>query len=251
MGRKPKTVKEKEIFYYSNETDLSELDASDKEKLLNRVSGFVYKERIKRIESILHQRTRYLTVALEEISKPHNASAVLRSCDAFGVQDLHMIERRNPARIQPTVTSGSQNWITVYRYRNPHQDNTLVCLQRLKQQGYKIVATTLHEDSIPLQSLPIDNKLALWFGTEKFGLTEAVYEQSDYNVHIPMQGFVQSLNISASAALFLYSLTQRIRTERENWALSENETLDLKLDWLLRISPGGKQLLEEIKTQGC
>jgi tRNA (guanosine-2'-O-)-methyltransferase len=197
---------------------------------LEYLQSFVTDNKNELIASRLKERTRYLTVALEDIYEAHNASAVLRSADCFGIQDVHIIENTNYYELSQKVDLGSSKWLHLHQYREDH-DNTTYCINQLKQKGYKIVATSPHADNVSLQDLPVDQPLALLFGTEKLGLSTNAMELADYHMNIPMYGFTESLNISVSAAICLQHLAQRIRTENIAWQLSDKEKSDLLNEW--------------------
>ncbi|MEI6765384.1 MAG: RNA methyltransferase [Bacteroidota bacterium] len=199
-------------------------------QLYNFLSSFITDERKSRIEEVAANRTRHLCVVLEDIFQSHNASAVLRSCDCFGIQDVHIIENRNPYEVNPEVALGSSKWLDLMRY-NTEPDNTPSCIEHLKKQGYRIVATTPHKDDYTIEQLPIDTKIALLFGTEMHGLSKKAIAMADDFVKIPMFGFTESFNISVSAALCLYSLTERMRRSDVPWQLSKQDIETLKLQW--------------------
>ncbi len=188
------------------------------------------------IEEVLAQRTRHITVALEDIYQSQNASAVLRSCDCFGVQDVHVIEERNDYTLNPDVALGSQKWTDLHRYKR-YEANSLACVQKLREKGYRIVATSVEEPDHDPESLPIDQPFALFFGTELEGLSETVLSEADERVMIPMHGFTQSFNISASAAILLYRLTRRMRESDIPWGLSDPEKNELRLKWYRKVRP--------------
>ena len=192
---------------------------------------FVTENRKQRFDEVADKRTRYITVVLEDIFQPHNASAVLRTSDCFGVQDVHIIENKNEYNINPDVALGSSNWLTLKRYNNK-KDNTSFCISKLKKQGYSIIATTPHVNDCPLEELDLSKKTAIMFGTEKGGLSELAMEQADSFVKIPMYGFTESFNISVSAALTLFSCTERLRNSDIQWQLKKEELIDIKLDWV-------------------
>ena len=207
-----------------------ELDTGTKEKLCEFLYTFLTDERKEKFEEVINFRTRHLTVVLENIYQPHNASAVLRSCDLTGIQDVHIIENGNEYRPNPEVAMGSAKWLSIYKYQNEKQ-NTLNTIKHLKQQGYTIVATTPHKQSYTPHNLPLSNKTALVFGTELTGLTKVALEHADEFITIPQFGFTESYNISVSVALLLFSLSQRLHSSDLNWQLREDEKLDLQLDW--------------------
>lgn len=210
---------------------MNDIPLQTKEKLYEYLTEFITSERKAKFEQNVKMRTRHLTVVLEDIYQSHNASAVLRSCECFGIQDVHIIENRNEYTINPDIVLGASNWLNLYQY-NTEANNTPVCFEALKKQGYTIVATTPHEDSCFLDDLDISEKTALIFGTEKDGLSETAMKNADKFVKIPMYGFTESFNISVSAALCLFHLSEKMRKSPINWQLNHNEQTDIKIQWV-------------------
>lgn len=196
--------------------------------------SFVSENKQNKFKEILENRTRYLTVVLEDIYQPHNASAVLRSCDCFGVQDVHIIENRNKYNVNPHIAVGSAKWLNL-NYHNQQEENTISCINELKAKGYKIVATTPHKDDVMLPELPIDQPIALLFGTEQEGLTDIALEHADAYMRIPMYGFTESYNISVSAALCLQSISDRLRKSDLNWQLTKEEKELIQFKWSKKV----------------
>ena len=202
--------------------------------LLAFLTQFITDERRQRFEEVLSFRTRHLTVVLEDIFQPHNASAVLRSCDLRGVQDVHIVENNYQYDVNPDVVMGSTKWLNLHHY-NKVDFNTPETFERLHEKGYRIVATCPHRDDYTPETLPLDRPVALVFGTEKLGLSDYAVEHADMHVRIPMFGFTESYNISVSAALLLYSLTNRLHASTDiDWHLSEEEKDELRLEWTRR-----------------
>ncbi|MFP4281359.1 MAG: TrmH family RNA methyltransferase [Opitutales bacterium] len=200
--------------------------------LLTFLEGFLTPARREKIDRVLAARTGYVRVVVEDLFQPHNASAVMRTCECFGVQHMHIIENRYAFRPNSEVSMGAAKWVTTHRHRAPETDNTTACLEELKAAGYRTVATCLREDAVPLHEVPTDRPLALLFGTEEDGLSERAIAQADLATTIPMQGFTQSFNISVSAAICLSHLLTRIRAERDDWALPEAEKEALRAAWV-------------------
>ena len=202
--------------------------------LLDFLYQFISDERKQRFEEVLAYRTRHLTVVLEDIFQPHNASAVLRSCDLTGVQDVHIIENNYTFDVNPDVVMGSTKWLDIRRY-NELDFNTPTVMEQLKAKGYQIVATCPHRDDFTPETLPLDKPVALVFGTEKTGITDYVMDHADRFVRIPMYGFTESFNISVSAALLVYTLTRRLHEMTDvEWHLSEEEKEEVRLEWARR-----------------
>lgn len=202
----------------------------NKKELLNYLFEFISENKKTKFRNIIKYRTKYLTVVLEDIFQSHNASAVLRSCDCFGIQDVHIIENRNEYNVNPNVALGSSKWLNLKRY-NKDENNTLSCFKSLREQGYKIVATSPHKNDCKLEELKTDKKIALVFGTELNGLSDLAIDNADEYVKIPMYGFTESFNISVSAALAIFYISEKIRKSDIQWQLNENEILDTKLIW--------------------
>ena len=185
------------------------------------------------IDEVLQKRTRHVTVVVENIFHSHNASAVVRSCDCFGVQDIHVIEGHNEYTINPFVVRGSAKWISINKY--PLQENDKSAFKQLKEQGYRLVGTSPNPKYQSIADINIDQKTALVFGTEDKGISDYAISQVDDFVHIPMYGFSDSFNISVSAAICLYELTNKIRTENIDWHLSDYEQDKLRLEWYKKV----------------
>jgi len=214
-------------------------------KLIKYLSGFVTPARLKLFEEVLNKRTSYITVVLEDIYQPQNASAVLRTCDCFGIQNVHVIENRNSFRVSSQVSLGASKWLTIHKY-NKDADNTPEAVRSLKQNGYRIVATTPGKECGLLKDFDISKgKTAIVFGSELPGISEYLLNNADEFLKIPMVGFTESFNISVSAAIILYDISQKLRKQPDlNWQLTEEEKNAVKLQWL-RNSIKKSSLLEQ------
>ncbi|CAM1368854.1 TrmH family RNA methyltransferase [Tenacibaculum xiamenense] len=199
--------------------------------LLTYLEGYVTEKRKALFQKVLGERTKHFTVVLEDIYQPHNASAVVRSCDIFGIQDVYAIENRYTNKVSRHVAKGSQKWLDIHRYKSDG-DNTKQCLEDLKSKGYQIIGTTPHNDSCYLPDFDISKKSAFVFGVEKEGISDYVKEHADGFLKIPMVGFTESLNISVAAAIILQDVTSRVRNSGINWQLTDQEKLDTYKDWI-------------------
>jgi tRNA (guanosine-2'-O-)-methyltransferase len=204
-------------------------------KLIKYLSGFVTEARLKRFEEVLANRTRHIAIGLENIYQAHNASAVLRSCDCFGIQDVHIIENENKYTYNPDVSLGSEKWLTLNRYTDDKSLDT--CINTLKEKGYAIAVTSLHKDNYTIEEVPLNKKVALFFGTEMRGATNELESKADMFVKIPMLGFTESFNISVAAAISMYALSSRLRKEGIAWQLTELDKEELRLQWLRNTIP--------------
>ena len=213
--------------------------------LIEYFKTFMTGHRMEKMEKVLAMRTKYLTVVLENIYQPHNASAVLRSCDGFGIQNVHIIENSNVYRENPGVSLGTSQWLTLNKYRNNSQ-NSLNAINALKKDGYRIVATTPHRNDKNLEDFDLTKgKIALFFGTEMHGLSDIVLENADEYMKIPMYGFVESFNISVSCALSLHNLSHRLRQSDIKWELTNEEKEEVLLEWMRNTVKNAASLEEE------
>ena len=209
------------------------MDSKTRLALMEHMQQFLTDQRKALFEKVLSFRTRHITVVMEDIFQSQNASAVLRTCDLNGIQDIHIIENNYAYDVNPDVALGSSKWLNLIKH-NEQEQNTLETFKQLRSEGYQIVATSPHKDDFTPETLPLDQKLALVFGTELTGLSETAIENADTYVRIPMYGFTESYNISVSAALLLYTLTHRLKATEIDWQLSEAEIRDIKLKWAMR-----------------
>ena len=194
--------------------------------LLEFLESYLTENRKNRFKEVLSQRTKHFTVAVEDVYQLHNTSAVIRSCDVFGIQDVHIIEEVNVKKIDREIAMGAQKWVDVHRYHT-----TKDCVNRLKARGYQIVATSPHAEDSNLNDFDVLKPSCFFFGRETEGLSDTVLNNADIQIKIPMVGFTESLNISVSAAIILQQLTTKLRQSEVNWQLSPEEQLAKRMDW--------------------
>jgi tRNA (guanosine-2'-O-)-methyltransferase len=210
----------------------------DERRLLNHLLTFLTPDRRARFARVLADRTRWITLVLEDVYQPHNISAVLRSCDAFGVQDVHIVERRMDFELSPKVALGSERWLTLHRHRTPpseadveDRNPAIRCLRQLKDQGFQLVAAEPHARAAAPEDLDVSRPIAVILGNEKSGLTAGIAALVDGFVAIPMRGFVESFNVSVAAAICLNALRRNLESADVPWRLSCQEQEELWLAW--------------------
>ena len=217
------------------------------QELLTYLEHFITEERKERFLQVISARTNHFTVAMEDVFQMHNTSAVVRTCEVFGVQQAHSIEGRFGKRLDAKIAMGAQKWVDVFRY-----NDTQSCIDALRAQGYQIVATTPHKDAYSLNDFDISKKSAFFFGTEKEGLSEQVLSQADTYLKIPMVGFTESLNISVAVAIVLQQLTDKLRRSQVAWQLTDEERLSTLINWTKKSIRNVKDVLkryEELTAQ--
>ncbi|QEE50904.1 RNA methyltransferase [Flavobacterium alkalisoli] len=193
---------------------------------LDYLETFITESRKENFIKILQNRTKHFAIAIEDVFQLHNTSAVMRTCEVFGIQELNVVEEKYGKRIDKEIALGAQKWVDVNRFAT-----TTNCIDDLKAKGYRIIATTPHEESCMLDDFDISQPAAIFFGTEKMGLSEEVLERADGFLKIPMVGFTESLNISSSAAIVIQNITSRLRKSDIKWQLTEEEVLEKRIDW--------------------
>lgn len=230
---------------HSNAHLFDGLSYEQKEQLYAALSELYSENKHALFERLAPVRTRHICVMVEDIYQSHNASAVLRSCDCFGVQDVHVVEQHNRFCPNSEVAMGSNKWVDVYKYKD-----TLQAYDALRARGYQVIATTPHENDSMIGDLDITRPTCLVFGTELTGLTETAIAHADGYVKIPMYGFTESFNISVCAALSLFSVTERMRQmPAPVWQMSPEEQLTLKLYWSLQVIKEGPSVLPLLRSR--
>ena len=204
-------------------------------ELARYLATYVSRERTDRIEGVLANRTRHVTVVLEDLFHGQNGGAVLRSCECFGIQDVHIIAQRCSFRIAKSVAAGAAKWLTLRLFDADHHEGVGACVGALHRAGYRLAATTARADAVPIDQLELGERVALCFGNEREGLSSELLDAADVAVTVPMGGFTESLNVSVAAALCLRTLTSSLRrSAREVWRLTPEECAELRLEWFIK-----------------
>ncbi|WP_299122550.1 RNA methyltransferase [uncultured Tenacibaculum sp.] len=218
------------------------------EGLLAYLEDYITEKRKDTFHRVLNERTRHFAVVLEDIYQPHNASAVVRSCDIFGVQDVYAIENKFTNKVSRHVAKGSQKWLNINRFKEDG-DNTKACLEDLRGKGYQIIGTTPHTDSCVLADFDVTKKTAFVFGAEKDGISDYIKQEADGFLKIPMVGFTESLNISVAAAIILNDVTSRLRKTKVDWQLTPEEQKVLYFEWIKNTIKNPDKLIEYYKNE--
>jgi tRNA (guanosine-2'-O-)-methyltransferase len=196
-------------------------------KLLTHLESFLTEHRKEKFLKVLSERTKHFTVATEDVYQLHNTSAVIRTCDVFGIQEVNIIEERNSKRIDREIAMGAQKWVDLNRFHSVED-----AIKELKLKNYQIVATTPHTNDTILQDFDVTHKSCFFFGRETEGLSQEVLDCADCFLKIPMVGFTESLNISVSAAIILQQVTSKLKQSGIHWQLTEAEQLQKRMDWV-------------------
>ncbi len=209
----------------------TENNSREQEWLKERIeylAEFMTPERLDTLQSTVAERTRHMTILTENTFHSQNASALMRHCEAFGLQELHAVENLCPFTTHVDIVRGTDKWVDIKRYKT-----TSEALKVLKGEGYRVVATTPHREDHTPETFDVEaGKFVLVFGTEHAGISDEIIESADEFLRIPMCGMVESLNVSASAAILIYMLSQRMRLSTTDWQLSDIEQSRLLYRWM-------------------
>ena len=213
-------------------------------KLIKHLQTYLTEHRNTRFQKVLSERTRHFTVVTEDVYQLHNTSAVMRTCDVFGIQDLHVVEEKVSKRIDKEIAMGAQKWVNFKRYHSIKE-----CIKNLKSSGYQIIATTPHDNSTMLHQFDVSKKSAFFFGKESDGLSDTVMNAADGFLKIPMYGFTESLNISVSAAIILQSVVSKMKQSDLNWQLSDEEKFEIEIEWLKKTIKASDEIIERYNSE--
>ncbi len=213
-------------------------------QLLKYLQNHITDKRKALFKEVLAKRTRHFTVVTEDVYQLHNTSAVMRTCDVFGIQDLHVVEEKLGKRVDREIAMGAQKWVSLNRY-----DSIASCMDDLKNQDYQLIATTPHNESTILHEFDVSKKSAFFFGKEREGLSDTVLNNADGYLKIPMYGFTESLNISVSAAIILQDVVTRLKQSDVNWQLSEEEKYEIELLWTENTLKSSEEIIKRYQEQ--
>lgn len=209
------------------------MDQATKDKLIDHFLKYISDRRRDFLEQVLSQRTRHITMVLEDIYQSQNASAVIRTCECMGVQDIHIIEYETKVSLNKDVVKGSIKWVDIIKYQK--EKGADLCFQQLKQNGYKIIVTDPSPDGVSIYDVDVNEKIALVMGNELKGTSDRALSHADLKVKIPMYGFTESMNISVSAAICLNTLIPKLHQSEVPWQLTEEELADIRFRWLRKM----------------
>lgn len=234
------------LFLYLQKTEYKMKSLEEKVAYLK---NFVTDERNQLFEKMIKERTSYVTLVLEDLFQTHNHSAIVRSADCFGIQNIHFIENRNNYILSDSISRGAHDWLSIHQHQRS-KNNSLETIKALKAKGYRIIATTPHTDDVMLEDLDITKgKMAFVFGTEWQGISPTIIEQADEYIRVPMYGFTESFNVSVCAAIVMYSVINKLRKSDINWHLNTQEELETFYRWYVTSIKSSKEILERFEQE--
>lgn len=187
-------------------------------------------ERKNKLIQVLNKRQPNLTVVMENIQDPHNIAAVMRTCDAVGIQDIYILNTKIPRhdKFGPKSSSSAAKWLTVHHFDNPE-----ACFEHLRQQYSRIFTTHLAADAVSVYDIDFTGSVALVFGNEHSGVSEEIRLLADGNFIIPQVGIIQSLNVSVACAVSIYEAMRQknLAGHYEQPALPKTKADQLMTEW--------------------
>ncbi len=227
----------------------STFSKEEKFRITRHLQSYITEHKQNRIEEVLSSRTRHITIVLEDIFKPHNASAVIRTAECLGIQDIHVVQNTNPYTVNPYVLRGALKWMNLYQYGDGNGMHSPECISHLRKQGYQILATSVDPTAVPVNEINVDQKSAIVFGTEHSGISEYIRDEADQLITIPMVGFTDSFNISVSAGIILDQMLLKLKESNLDWGLSAEEKDELRFEWYRNIPPHADEIIKNFLKQ--
>jgi len=204
--------------------------------VLEHLAQFASDHKREFVEKVLAGRTRYVTVVLEDIFQSQNASAVVRTCECMGTQDVHIVENTAKYHTNIRVLKGSDKWLNLERYDKHGVNNTATCFGKLRAAGYRILVADPGEGGISIHDVDVTaGKIALVFGNELRGISDYAVQNCDGRIRIPMYGFTESLNISVSVGITLSALVTKLHQAGMEFGLTKAERDAIRLEWYRKI----------------
>lgn len=205
-------------------------------------------QRKEKLERVVGERTKHIVLGIENVNNPQNAAALLRTADAFGIQGVEIFESEVNYQVHPKITRGTHHWLTVTTSNvQPARGGVRPALEGLRKQGYRIVATSVVPGSLPLSQLDLSFPFVLFFGNEHNGLSPELLQEADEHVHLPMQGFTESLNVSVCCGIALHYLVSKLKATDLPWQLSADQQMDLLAQWAKKSVPKAEIYLRELE----
>ncbi len=215
-----------------------DLSLEQADRVFEILGEFVSEGRQQRIEAALASRTRDVVVVLEDIHSEHNASAVLRTAEAFGLLEVHTVPRSGQFKLSRKVSLGAHKWLDLRRHTKASDS-----YKALAERGYQIWAADMHDDPVPLSQIPTDKPVAIVFGNEHKGLSPEAVAAADGVFRVPMTGFVESLNISVAAAVSMHDVMERRRAVGNLSTLNSDELRQIRATWYAQSVRAAPELL--------
>jgi len=215
----------------------------DYQEVLGEIAPLLTKERLQKIQQVVGHRDFGAAIVLENIYDRGNTSAVMRSAEAMGFANFHLIETGEKFKEAKRTTAGADKWLEVQKWKS-----TKACVDRLKDEGKKIYVTHLDASAIPLGEVDLTVPCALVLGNEHEGCSPEMLSAADRKVILPMVGFVQSYNISVAGALAIQTLFQQRRAQKTS-PLEVEEMEILKAVYCLRTQDSAEATLKELQRR--
>ena len=217
------------------------------DKLYRFLSNHLSEHKRNLFDTIANDRTKHVCLVLEDLYQIQNISALFRSAESWGIQDVHVIENNNSFALHKRIAKGAGDWLSVIRYNNS-PNNSEQCFNSLRKKGYQIAVTALTDDAVSLDEIDLSKPTAMVLGTELTGASDYAISVADVKFKIPLYGFTESLNVAAAGAVIMRYSAEKIRSQNINWQLNEEELIDLKTTWAKKTISWSNHLVELFET---
>lgn len=224
-------------------TDWRSLPKEEKEKFYLELAEELTEHKRALFEEKIQYRTRHISLALEDMMKTQNASALMRTADAFGVHEVHVYDKNERFNVSSGISKGVEKWLDVRFFNTYDEGGVETWAEGLKSGGKKLYVTALNEHAKPLDQLDPTVPAVICFGNEQLGASQALIQAADELVYIPMKGFVESFNVSVSCGIALHHLTLGMDRSGIPRGLSPEDSLDTRIQWALRTVPNPHRYL--------
>ena len=225
---------------------VAKLKQEERERLFEFLSDRLTPHKRQLFEDKVQKRTNHIAVCTENLRENHNASALLRTADGFGVNRVFALEAQHPFDIQPPISKRAEKWLSITQY-DDGEDRQEKMIADIKAKGYELWAAMPAQDAVSLYDMPLEKPVCLVFGNEVHGITPELEKACDGRFTIPMKGYVESFNVSVSLGICLGVLDYRLKNQEHN--LSESEQLQLKIKWAMETLPGGASIVEHYLSE--
>jgi tRNA (guanosine-2'-O-)-methyltransferase len=185
-----------------------------------------------KMAQVLPLRTRHVVTVIENVLDSNNTNAILRTSEALGIQEAHLVYGNIKYIPQKSVSKGAHLWIDTYKYGSEHEDNAMQCIKALKNKNYRLIVTT-PEAQNRIEDITIHEPLAVCFGQESKGISQCFLNHADVLVSLPQYGFTESYNVAVAAGMIMMPLIERIRKSSISWQLTTEEQSVLYKSWIL------------------
>lgn len=212
-------------------------------KFYDRLFDLLTEHKKNLFTTLIEYRTNHIAWLADNFYHEQNSSAIIRSADCFGYNTVFVIEDKYRFKVNEEIAMGAQKWVNTVIFQVGNVDYGQA-IHAIKQSGYKLIAATPHINGLSVENLDIRKPICIAMGSERHGHHPEILEEADGFVAIPMEGFSESLNVSVTAGVLMYTLKKRLKSEGIDWQLSDADKKRQILIWMLKTIPSAQKMVE-------